>query len=166
MHLGRSVATGVSKDGEVSEDDLKWLYDNCIGDDDFDGSISNVNRRVGFLTGTYWAWQNYEKLGNPEYFGSFGYRRLFVPYLLDDLTSYDAIIPEPEYLSEGSIRKQFIYYHGSALCNIMINTLKKILNDTFEKKFENIELNLEKKVTERLKSQSIASRIKKFFLKN
>ena len=68
MHLGRSVATEVSKDGEVSEDDLKWLYDNCIGDDDFDGSISNVNRRVGFLTGTYWAWQNYEKLGNPEYF--------------------------------------------------------------------------------------------------
>ena len=38
MHLGRSVATEVSKDGEVSEDDLKWLYDNCIGDDDFDGS--------------------------------------------------------------------------------------------------------------------------------
>ncbi len=49
---------------------------------------------------------------------------------------------------------------------LKINTLKKILNDTFEKKFENIELNLEKKVVERLKSQSIASRIKKFFLKN
>lgn len=49
---------------------------------------------------------------------------------------------------------------------LKINTLKKILNDTFEKKFENIELNLEKKVIERLKSQSIASRIKKFFLKN
>ena len=48
---------------------------------------------------------------------------------------------------------------------LKINTLKKILNDTFEKKFENIELNLEKKVIERLKSQSIASRIKKFFLK-
>ena len=49
---------------------------------------------------------------------------------------------------------------------LKINTLKKILNDTFEKKFENIEFNLEKKVIERLKSQSIASRIKKFFLKN
>lgn len=49
---------------------------------------------------------------------------------------------------------------------LKINTLKKILNDTFEKKFENIELDLEKKVIERLKSQSIASRIKKFFLKN
>lgn len=49
---------------------------------------------------------------------------------------------------------------------LKINTLKKILNDTFEKKFENIELNLEKKVIERLKSQSIVSRIKKFFLKN
>lgn len=49
---------------------------------------------------------------------------------------------------------------------LKINTLKKILNDTFEKKFENIELNLEKKVIERFKSQSIASRIKKFFLKN
>lgn len=49
---------------------------------------------------------------------------------------------------------------------LKINTLKKILNDTFEKKFENIELNLEKKVIERLKSQTIASRIKKFFLKN
>ena len=49
---------------------------------------------------------------------------------------------------------------------LKINTLKKILNDTFEKKFENIELNLEKKVIETFKSQTIASRIKKFFLKN
>ena len=35
IHLGRSIAKDPSKDGTITQDDLKWLYDNCIGDDDF-----------------------------------------------------------------------------------------------------------------------------------
>ena len=84
IHLGRAVEKENSKDGKITEEDINWLHENCIGDDDFEGNISHVNRRVGFLTGTYWAWKNYEKLGNPEYFGSFGYRRFLQPIFLQN----------------------------------------------------------------------------------
>ena len=69
---GRAVEKNLSKEGKLSAADLKWLHENCIGDDNFEGNISSANRRVGFLTGTYWAWKNYEKLGNPQYFVSSG----------------------------------------------------------------------------------------------
>ncbi len=96
IHLGRAVERENSKDGIVSDDDIKWLHENCIGDNDFEGNISNTNRRVGFFTGTYWAWKNYEKLGNPEYFGNFGYRKLLEPYFLNNLKDFDAFLPKME----------------------------------------------------------------------
>ena len=96
IHLGRAVEKDNSKDGKITDEDIKWLHENCIGDDDFEGNISHVNRRVGFLTGTYWAWKNYEKLGNPKYFGSFGYRRLLNPICLENLKEFDIILP-PKY---------------------------------------------------------------------
>lgn len=67
IHLGRAVERDTSKDGVISDEDIKWLHENCIGDDDFEGNISSVNRRVGLFTGTYWAYKNYEKLGNPVF---------------------------------------------------------------------------------------------------
>src|SRR5574344_637512 len=85
IHLGRAVEKEASKDGVMSDADIEWLHKNCIGDNDFEGNISKLNRRVGFFTGTYWAWKNYEKLGNPKYFGSFGYRKLLEPSFLKDL---------------------------------------------------------------------------------
>lgn len=96
IHLGRAVEREISKDGIVSDEDIKWLHENCIGDDDFEGNISNTNRRVGFFTGTYWAWKNYEKLGNPEYFGNFGYRKLLEPRFLNNLKDFDAFLPKME----------------------------------------------------------------------
>ena len=85
IHLGKTVERDSSKDGAQSQSDIEWLHQNCEFNDDFEGGISQYNRRVGFLTGTYWAWKNYEKLGNPDYFGSFGYRRLLNPDFLDDI---------------------------------------------------------------------------------
>lgn len=126
IHLGRSIAKRASKDGVISDDDLKWLYENCIGDDDFEENISQVNRRVGFLTGTYWAWKNYEKLGNPEYFGSFGYRRLLKPNFLKNLHEYDIILPKPRNLYPESIKEQFICYHGMEVYQNMINVFEAV----------------------------------------
>jgi len=131
MHLGRAVAKEASKDGVISDEDLKWLYQNCIGDD-FEGGISEYNRRIGFLTGTYWAWKNYEKLGNPEYFGSFGYRRLFAPSFLAHLKEYDLIVPEKRHLNLETIREQFIRYHGKELFERLKSVFVQVYPDAKE----------------------------------
>lgn len=126
IHLGRAIEKENSKDGIISDDDLKWLHENCIGDDDFEGDISDVNRRVGFLTGTYWAWKNYEKLGNPEYFGSFGYRRLLNPNFLDNLEKYDLILPRKKDFKLETLKEQFSGYHGDKLYMNMMNVFNNI----------------------------------------
>ncbi len=123
IHLGRAVAQDSSKDGKISEENLKWLYENCIGDNDFDGNISHENRRIGFLTGTYKAWKNYQSIGNPEYFGSFGYRRLLKPNYLENLDNFDFIAPAQKSFGK-TLKEQFICAHGQELYDVMIETLQ------------------------------------------
>ena len=77
IHLGRALATEASKDGEMSQEDYQWMLDNMIGDDTGD-NISDQNREFCELTGIYWAWKNYDKLGNPDYIGFMHYRRHFI----------------------------------------------------------------------------------------
>lgn len=124
IHLGRTIAKENSKDGVISDADLEWLYKNCIGDDDFEENISSVNRRVGFLTGTWWAYKNYEKLGNPEYFGSFGYRKLFASECLEDLKDYNLILPKKE-IVYSNIKEQMTTFHGESLYTIITEIWKK-----------------------------------------
>ena len=77
IHLGRALATEASKDGKMSQEDYQWMLDNMIGDDTGD-NISAKNREFCELTGIYWAWKNYDKLGNPDYIGFMHYRRHFI----------------------------------------------------------------------------------------
>ena len=74
IHVGRALATESSKDGSMSEEDYKWMLENMIGDDTGD-NISHLNRTLNELTSMYWAWKNYDKLGNPDYIGFMHYRR-------------------------------------------------------------------------------------------
>ena len=129
IHLGRSIAKDPSKDGTITQDDLKWLYDNCIGDDNFNENISYTNRRVGFLTGTYWAYKNYDKLGNPEYFGSFGYRRLLDYDCLRNLEQYDLILPKKKDFKFESLKSQFISHHNQKLYDMAIKVFAKVHNN-------------------------------------
>lgn len=76
IHCGRAVAKEKHKDGQISDKDYNWLLDNMIGDDTGD-NISHLNREVNEMTAIYWAWKNYDKLGNPDYIGLCHYRRLF-----------------------------------------------------------------------------------------
>lgn len=76
IHLGRAIVNLASKDGYASESDKKWMFDNLIGDNSGD-NISNENRYYCEMTGIYWAWKNYEKLGNPDYIGFQHYRTSF-----------------------------------------------------------------------------------------
>lgn len=74
IHVGRALATESSKDGDMSEEDYKWMLENMIGDDTGE-NISHLNRTLNELTSMYWAWKNYDKLGNPDYIGFMHYRR-------------------------------------------------------------------------------------------
>ena len=76
VHCGRALACEASKDGKMSEEDYKWLINNMIGDDTGD-NISDLNREFNEMTAIYWAWKNYDKLGNPDYIGLNHYRRIF-----------------------------------------------------------------------------------------
>ncbi len=84
IHLGRALATEASKDGEMSKEDFEWMCKNMIGDDTGD-NISHLNRYFCELTGIYWAWKNYDKLGNPDYIGFMHYRRHFLQDKFCDL---------------------------------------------------------------------------------
>ena len=77
IHAGRAVASVASKDGYNNNDDIQWLQKNMIGDDTGD-NISQKNREYCECTVLYWAWKNYDKLGNPDYIGFMQYRRHFI----------------------------------------------------------------------------------------
>lgn len=64
IHVGRATQ---------NDKDL-WLTNNLIGDNTGE-NISNKNPNYCELTAQYWAWKNYDKLGNPDYIGFMHYRR-------------------------------------------------------------------------------------------
>lgn len=74
IHVGRANA---KKDMKPDDPKLKWLLENMIGDDTGD-NISLLNRTYNELTALYWAWKNYDELGDPDYIGLMHYRRHFV----------------------------------------------------------------------------------------
>ncbi|WP_273213749.1 DUF4422 domain-containing protein [Helicobacter rodentium] len=76
IHLGRALNHQAHKDGKVSDEDFTWLHKNMIGDDTGE-NISHLNRYFNEMTGVYWAWKNYDKLGNPDYIGFMSYRCFF-----------------------------------------------------------------------------------------
>ena len=128
IQLGRAVENAPSKDGIQSSENLKWLHEHCEFHDDFEGGISEHNRRIGFLTGTYWAWKNYDKLGNPQYFGSFGYRRFFKTDFLEKLNNYDCIIPcRVDFSKTGpTIKDHILKLQGQNTLNIIVDVLNKM----------------------------------------
>ena len=77
IHLGRALSTEDSKDGRLKQQDYQWMLRHMIGDDSGE-NISHLNRYLNEMTAIYWAWKNYEKIGNPDYFGLMHYRRHFI----------------------------------------------------------------------------------------
>ena len=74
IHVGRANAR---KRMDADNPNLKWLMENMIGDDTGE-NISDRNSSYNEMTSLYWAWKNYDKLGNPDYVGLMHYRRHFV----------------------------------------------------------------------------------------
>ena len=77
IHVGRAIA---EKNMDHDSDNYKWLMENMIGDDTGE-NISEKNGYYNEMTAIYWAWKNYDKLGNPDYIGLMHYRR---HYIFDD----------------------------------------------------------------------------------
>lgn len=63
---------------EVFQEDI-W---DCSGD-----NIGELHPYCAELTALYWAWKNYDQLGNPDYIGLFHYRRFF--NFMEELSEQD-----------------------------------------------------------------------------
>ena len=74
IHVGRALAL---RKKNSQDPELQWLLENTIGDNTGD-NISEKNASYNELTALYWAWKNYDKLGNPDYIGLMHYRRHFI----------------------------------------------------------------------------------------
>lgn len=68
IHCGRAIMKKNS--------DYRWLCKHMIGDNTGE-NISDLNKVFNELTGIYWTWKNYEKIGDPEYIGFMSYRVLY-----------------------------------------------------------------------------------------
>lgn len=106
IHLGRALATEASKDGKMSQEDYQWMLDNMIGDDTGD-NISYLNRYLCEMSGIYWAWKNYDKLGNPDYIGFMHYRRIFDFTYKTSMAAFGKpyFLPYTHHLSKNYIKK-------------------------------------------------------------
>lgn len=106
IHVGRANA---KKRLDPNSENYKWLMTNLIGDDTGE-NISDRNDSYNEMTALYWAWKNYEALGNPDYVGLMHYRRHFVlkenvqaVYNIKDFDSstyYDILNYSPEKMQE------------------------------------------------------------------
>lgn len=77
IHVGRALAKSKYEQNKINKEDYLWLFDNMIGDDTGE-NISLLNNQYCEMTALFWAWKNYDKLGNPDYIGLCHYRRFFM----------------------------------------------------------------------------------------
>lgn len=96
IHLGRAIA---KESMDKNDPKLKWFLDNMIGDDTGD-NISLKNKSYNELTSLYWAWKNFDKLGNPDFIGLVHYRRHFVFTDKDEINVYTSHTIGEHYFEE------------------------------------------------------------------
>lgn len=73
-HIGDPNFPSILLGSQFADDTLKNAYANDFWDSTGD-NIGRLHPYCAELTSIYWAWKNYEKLGNPDYIGLFHYRR-------------------------------------------------------------------------------------------
>ncbi|MBD5092006.1 MAG: DUF4422 domain-containing protein [Clostridiales bacterium] len=74
--VGNEIFTPILA-GAKSKSSSTLLRDKILRDD-LGENISSKNALYNELTAVYWAWKNYDKLGNPEHIGLCHYRRFFI----------------------------------------------------------------------------------------
>ena len=105
IHVGRANARKKATPGDKN---YQWMLDNMIGDDTGE-NISERNGCYNEMTSLYWAWKNYDKLGNPDYIGLMHYRRHFV-FREDEKIVYNIEnFDEESYLREINYSPEKVY---------------------------------------------------------
>lgn len=105
IHVGRANAR---KKATPGDENYQWMLDNMIGDDTGE-NISERNGCYNEMTSLYWAWKNYDKLGNPDYIGLMHYRRHFV-FREDEKIVYNIEnFDEESYLREINYSPEKVY---------------------------------------------------------
>ena len=77
IQTGRSEYIKNYQENKIPEQEYKWMMDNTTGDDTGE-NISQLGSKLCEFTTIYWAWKNYNKLGNPDYIGFMHYRKHFI----------------------------------------------------------------------------------------
>ena len=75
-HIGDPNFPSILLGSKFANEALKKAYQHDHWDSTGD-NIGQLHPYCAELTAIYWAWKNYEKLGNPDYIGLFHYRRFF-----------------------------------------------------------------------------------------
>lgn len=105
IHVGRANARKKAAPGDKN---YQWMLENMIGDDTGE-NISDRNGCYNEMTSLYWAWKNYDKLGNPDYIGLMHYRRHFV-FREDEKIVYNIEnFDEESYLREINYSPEKVY---------------------------------------------------------
>lgn len=105
IHVGRANAR---KRFQPEDKNFQWMLKNMIGDDTGD-NISDRNGSYNEMTSLYWAWKNYDKLGDPDYIGLMHYRRHFV-FREDEKIVYNIEnFDEDTYLQEINYSPEKVY---------------------------------------------------------
>jgi lipopolysaccharide biosynthesis glycosyltransferase/uncharacterized protein YbjQ (UPF0145 family) len=110
IHVGRAILKN-RKDQE-SMNKMEEMRKFSIGDDTGD-NISLKNLSYNEMTAVYWAWKNYEDLGDPDHIGLMHYRRLL--YNTD---------------------KEGAFFERNSICNNDIDEVLKLSKDELLKTFE------------------------------
>lgn len=76
IHAGRALLQQQVNKHTLTAAQAQWLTQQMPGDNTGE-HISDLNPYLNEATVIYWAWKNYETLGNPDYIGLMHYRRQF-----------------------------------------------------------------------------------------
>ena len=85
IHVGRDILA--EKTDQASVEKFKTLSSDMIGDNTGE-NISRKNGSYNEMTALYWAWKNYDQLGNPTHIGLMHYRRHFDINKMDQKSAY------------------------------------------------------------------------------
>ncbi len=118
--IKNTIITPIQTGRAIAEE----IFSEMIGDDTGD-NISELNPYYAELTAQYWAWKNYDKLGNPDYIGFMHYRRHFVfnedyidpnadPKMTQGYSAYSFDRIDDEYYDKIGLKEENI-------CNIVTN---------------------------------------------
>lgn len=105
IHCGRACCS-------LPSEEKQWMLEHMRGDDTGE-NISALGLHFAETSAIYWAWKNYDQLGNPDYIGLCHYRRLFEPKDIASFADYDIVAPYEKNWHARSIREVFSNVHGT-----------------------------------------------------